>query len=176
MIRAGGTKATRSLFHPQANNMSSIEELIQQSAFKNPYQRALISLIFSTNILNTKHHDFLKDYDISPQQFNILRILRGQYPKPATVNLIRERMLDKNSDVSRIVERLRKANLVERITCEHDRRAVDIVITQKGLAVLEAIDAAQGMEGKALTVFSKTEIAQLNTLLDKLINHLSENS
>jgi DNA-binding MarR family transcriptional regulator len=155
--------------------MSSIEELIQQPKFKNPYQRALISLVFANNALNYHFQEFLKNYDITSQQYNVLRILRGQHPKPATVNLIRERMLDKNSDVSRIVERLRKSALLERVTCVHDRRAVDVVITNKGLNLLKAIDDAQKMEGELLLCFNESEILQLNTLLDKLIETITGN-
>lgn len=155
--------------------MSSIEELIQQPKFKNLYQRALISLVFANNALNNHFQEFLKNYDITSQQYNVLRILRGQHPKPATVNLIRERMLDKNSDVSRIVERLRKSALLERVTCVHDRRAVDVVITNKGLNLLKAIDDAQKMEGELLLCFNENEILQLNTLLDKLIETITGN-
>jgi len=88
----------------------------------------------------------------------VLRILRGQYPNPATVNLIRERMLEKNSDVSRMVERLKKAELLERVTCEQDRRAVDVVITQKGLNLLQVIDADGEMDGEIFKCFNKEEI------------------
>lgn len=160
------------IYSQKHNQMNSIEELIQQPKFKNHYQRALISLIFANNMLSSHFQDFLKNYDITSQQYNVLRILRGQHPKPATVNLIRERMLDKNSDVSRIVERLRKAGLIDRITCERDRRAVDVVITQKGLNLLRAIDNEQKMEGEILLCFNQKEILQFNQLLDKLIKSI----
>lgn len=150
--------------------MSSIEELIHQPNFKNKYQRALISFIYANSILNTKQQDYFKGFGITPQQFNVLRILRGQYPNPATVNLIRERMLEKNSDVSRIVERLKKAELLERVTCEQDRRAVDVVITQKGLNLLQVIDADGEMDGEIFKCFNKEEIEKLNELLNKFID------
>ncbi len=95
--------------------------------------------------------------------------LRGQHPKPATVGLIKERMIDRNSDASRIVERLRKAGLVERVTCENDRRAVDILITEKGLALLKKLDTIVPAVQEPLRTLDKAEIDQFNDLLDKAL-------
>ena len=116
--------------------MPSIETLIKQSKFRDEKHKAIISVLYTANALNNFHENYFSKYELTSQQYNALRILRGQHPKPATVNLIRERMMDKMSDASRIVERLRKAGFVERVASKRDRRAVDVLITQKGLDVL----------------------------------------
>ncbi len=150
-------------------DMGAIEELIQQTKFKNEHHRSVVSLIFVGNLINDHLNTYFKKFGITGQQYNVLRILRGQHPKPATVNLIRERMLDKNSDASRIVERLRKAALVERLTCPKDRRAVDVLITKKGLDLLTKIDASQKELDEPVKSLSATEVKQLNSLLDKVL-------
>ncbi len=141
---------------------------IKQSKFKNEYQKMLINILFTSGWLSSKHSCNLKPFGISSQQFNLLRILRGQHPKPATVNLLIERMLDKNSNASRLVEKLRIKKLVERAVCPEDRRAVNVVITQKGLDLLEELDKQEGLFLKDLKNISENEAEQLNFLLDKL--------
>jgi MarR family transcriptional regulator, multiple gene regulator MgrA len=104
------------------------------------------------------------------QQYNILRILRGQHPKGTNINMLKERMLDRMSDVSRLVERLRKAGLVERKSSEVDRRAVDVKITDKGLALLQEIDLElPDLEDSLKLSLSEDEALQLNHLLDKIL-------
>jgi DNA-binding MarR family transcriptional regulator len=151
--------------------MSNIEKLIANKNFTSEHHRSLVSLIFVGNWIISKHQLFFKKYDITMQQFNILRILRGQHPKSASINTLKERMLDKMSDVSRLVERLRKAELVERKSCEADRRAVDVKISPKGLQLLRVIDdeiiVLEDMLKNALT---EKEVAQLNKLLDKMLS------
>jgi DNA-binding MarR family transcriptional regulator len=110
----------------------------------------------------------LDEYDLTPQQFNLLRILRGQYPKPASITLLKERMLDKMSDASRLVERLLAKGLVERKICPEDRRKVDVVITKKGLKLLEKIDKTDNEMDNYLKNLSEVEAKKLNELLDKL--------
>lgn len=130
----------------------------------------MVGLIFVGNWIVSKHQQFFKRFDITMQQFNILRILRGQYPGTANINLLKDRMLDKMSDVSRLVERLRKAELVDRKSCPSDRRAVDVIITQKGLELLEAIDAEiDELQDDMTATLSEKEIQQLNKLLDKFL-------
>src|SRR6185437_9271918 len=104
----------------------SLEEDIKQHKFKTEAHKAAVNIIYTFNWLDSKTRDFFKKYDLTPQQFNILRILRGQHPQPSTINLLKERMLDKMCDASRMVERLRLKNLLERHTCSNDRRSVDI--------------------------------------------------
>src|SRR5436190_10808285 len=118
-----------------------LEEEIHQSKFRNQLHKLGVNISFTHFWLADKFKQELKQYGISLQQFNILRILRGQYPKPSTVSLLKERMLDKSSDASRLIERLRQKGYVQRHLCQSDRRSVDILITKKGLDVLEKIDA-----------------------------------
>jgi DNA-binding MarR family transcriptional regulator len=126
------------------------------------------------NQIDYIQQQLFKEYGVTPQQYNALRILRGQHPKPATVGLIKERMIDRNSDASRIVERLRKANFVERVTCENDRRAVDVVITEKGLALLKKLDPIVNTINDPLKTLDATEIAELNAMLDKILSRWLE--
>lgn len=150
--------------------MSNLEKLITQKAFESENQRGLISLIFIGNWITSRHQQFFKRYGITMQQFNILRILRGQHPQAASINVLKERMLDKMSDVSRLVERLRKADLVERKNSEMDRRAVDVRINDKGLELLKQIDTEIRQLDNTLQSLNEKEIIQLNKLLDKMLD------
>ncbi|HWV67631.1 MarR family winged helix-turn-helix transcriptional regulator [Chitinophaga sp.] len=150
--------------------MSNLEKLITQKTFENENQRGLISLIFIGNWITSRHQQFFKRYGITMQQFNILRILRGQHPQAASINVLKERMLDKMSDVSRLVERLRKADLVERKNSEMDRRAVDVRINDKGLELLKLIDNEIRQLDNTLQSLNEKEVIQLNKLLDKMLD------
>ncbi len=141
---------------------------IKQSKFKNEYQKVLINILFTSGWLSSKHNSNLKPFGISSQQYNLLRILRGQYPNPATVNLLIDRMLDKNSNASRLVEKLRLKKLVERAICPEDRRAVNVIITQKGLDLLEELDKEELSLLKDMKNISEKEAAIINQLLDKM--------
>ena len=145
-----------------------LEEAIQQETFKNSRHRLLVNILFTSSWLNTIQSRMLKVYDISPQQYNILRILRGQHPQPATIHLLRERMLDKMSNASRLVEKLRQKGLVERRTCKSDRRAVDVLITEAGLQLLVQLTEMEQEWESLLTHLDDRETQQLNDLLDKL--------
>jgi DNA-binding MarR family transcriptional regulator len=141
---------------------------IKQSKFKNEYHKLLINILFTSGWLSSMHASNLKPYGISTQQYNLLRILRGQHPKPASVNLLIDRMLDKNSNASRLVEKLRLKKLVERTVCPEDRRAVNVIITQKGLELLAELDKMEGAFMKEMKNLSEKEAEQVNLLLDKL--------
>ena len=141
---------------------------IKQSKFKSEHQKMLINILYTSGWLASKHATSIKPYGISQQQFNILRILRGQHPKPATVNLLIDRMLDKNSNASRLVEKLRIKKLVERAVCDEDRRAVNVVITKKGLDLLTELDKNEDLFLSHLKKISTTEAELLNQLLDKM--------
>jgi len=145
-----------------------LEEEIVQNKFRNEYHKAVVNIIYTFNWITEKQTKQLKPYDITLQQFNILRILRGQHPKPATVKLIKERMLDKMSDVSRLVEKLRVKELVNRHICSHDRRNVDVFITEKGLELLSEIDPKEKEIEEFMSNLNEKEIEQLNFYLDKL--------
>ena len=141
---------------------------IKQSKFKNEHHKMLINILFTSGWLSSMHACSLKPYGISQQQYNLLRILRGQHPKPATVNLLIDRMMDKNSNASRLVEKLRLKKYVDRATCEDDRRAVNVIITEKGLELLSDIEKQEEVMFKTLKNLSESEAEQLNSLLDKL--------
>ena len=141
---------------------------IKQDKFRSEHHKMLINILFTSSWLSSLHANSLKPYGISTQQYNLLRILRGQHPKPATVNLLIERMLDKNSNASRLVEKLRIKKLVERAICPEDRRAVNVIITKKGLDLLTELDKYENDFLKGLKNLSPEQAAQLNKLLDTL--------
>ena len=145
-----------------------LEEEIKQSSFKSEYHKVAINIFYTNNWLFAINEAIFKRFDITVQQFNILRILRGQHPKPASIKLLKERMLDKMSDASRLVEKLRKKDLVERKICKDDRRSVDVVISDKGLALLKELDHLDEDFTKHFRGLSESEAKLLNELLDKM--------
>jgi MarR family transcriptional regulator, multiple gene regulator MgrA len=152
--------------------MPSIEELIKQPKFIDEKHKAVISLIYTASLLETFWEEFFGRFNLTPQQYNVLRILRGQHPKPASVHLIRDRMITRMSDVSRIVERMRKNGFVERSIRKDDRRVVDVIITKKGLEVLALIDTLDEKDHKPTKYLSPDEASKLSELLGKMINAL----
>ena len=118
-----------------------LEDEIHQKKFSSEFQKLTINLIYTNNWIASKHAEYFKNSDITIQQYNVLRILRGQFPNPSSVKLIKERMLDKMSDASRIIDKLKIKKLVVRKECPIDRRSVDILITEKGLELLKSLDA-----------------------------------
>jgi DNA-binding MarR family transcriptional regulator len=147
-----------------------LEEEIGQKIFKNDVQKMMINIMYTSNWLQNILSDNLKEFDVTPQQFNILRILRGQHPNPARMHLLQERMLDKMSNASRLVERLRKKRLVLRKICRNDRRAVDVKITEEGLALLSQLDVKENEWHTRFNNMKKTDINTLNIILDNLRN------
>ncbi len=147
-----------------------IEDEIKQLAFSDDYQKAFINLSYTAGWLEVRQAEAFKPFGLTLPQFNILRILRGQHPRPATVALLIDRMLDKTSNASRIVDRLVEKQLVTRNVCPANRRAVDIRITDDGLALLGRIDAGNALNPERLGLgdFSADELRQLNDLLDKM--------
>jgi DNA-binding MarR family transcriptional regulator len=148
--------------------MGTIGEEIRQEKFSSEYHKMVLNIIYTGNWITSINGGRLKKHKLSPPQFNILRILRGQHPKPATVNLLIERMLDKMSNASRLVDKLKVKGLVERKISENDRRACDVIISKKGLDLLSKIDRAQGEWEESFSNITKTEAKELNRLLDKL--------
>lgn len=145
-----------------------IEEAINQKYFRNDWQRATINLLYTHNWVENQIKAILKPHGITGQQFNVLRILRGQFPKPVTTSVIRERMLDKMSDASRIVDRLCKKELVDRKICPSDKRLVNVVITDAGLRLLHEIDVYTNKLDIAQNNLTQEEAIQLSNLLDKM--------
>src|SRR6187549_1461565 len=115
-----------------------LEEEIAQRKFRNERHKLAVNILYTYGWLTALHTQVFRKEGITSQQFNVLRILRGQHPNPTTIKLIRNRMLDKMSDASRIVEKLRQKGLVVRHISNHDRRHADVFITKKGLKVLSA--------------------------------------
>lgn len=146
----------------------SIETDIKQSKFRNPYHKMALNLLYTTSWLANSQACVLKPYDLTTQQYNVLRILRGQHPNPVRVNDIIERMLDKMSNASRLVDKLLAKGLVKRTECPHDRRAVDVVITAEGLQTLADLDTMQGEWEQKLQNVTEEEAETLSKLLDKL--------
>ena len=144
-----------------------IEDEIKQPVFKSNIQKAYINLIYTVGWLQVRQAAVFKPFGLTMPQFNILRILRGQHPKPATVALLIERMLDKTSNASRIVDKLEEKKLVTRTVCPANRRAVDIRITDAGLELLSRIDADHILDDH-LGQLDAAEVQQLNLLLDKI--------
>jgi MarR family transcriptional regulator, 2-MHQ and catechol-resistance regulon repressor len=141
---------------------------IQQTKFRSIYQKAGINLIYTLGWVKDKTKPIFDSEDITPQQFNILRILRGSFPQPISTLQIRERMLEKMSDTSRIVDRLIAKGLVKKLICKKDRRLVDVIISEKGKKLLERLDARQDELDGALSNLSEKEAAELSELLDKI--------
>ncbi len=156
------------LLKSQWPDFMKLEQEIFQNKFRNETHKLGVNLIYTYNWLNTFQSKLLKPQDLTSQQFNVLRILRGQHPKHASVKIIRERMLDKMSDASRIVEKLRLKGLVERVVSNIDRRECEVSITEKGLMLLAAIDKENENFDKIFSALTKEEIVRLNDLLDKL--------
>jgi DNA-binding MarR family transcriptional regulator len=146
-----------------------IEKDISQAKFRSEYQKATINLIYTFNWMNEQIKNMLDQYDITPQQFNILRILRGA-GKPISTLQIRQRMLDKMSDTSRIVDRLIKKELVKKVICEGDRRLVDVSISENGMQLLERIDRHQDQMDSVFKNLDEEQAITLNNLLDKIRN------
>jgi len=144
-----------------------IEDEIQTTKFRSPFHKAAVNLIFTAGWVEDNNREYFKSFGITPQQFNILRILRGQHPGKISATEIKARMLDKNSDVSRLLSRLISKGFIGKSQCPNDKRAADILITEQGLSVLKKID--QGVDQIDLGLFNltTTEADQLNFLLDK---------
>lgn len=146
-----------------------LEDAIQQPTFRSSHERAHINIIYTASFLSQQTTQVLRPHDISMQQFNILRILRGMKGQAATVKLLTERMLDKMSNASRLVEKLKQKGFVVRRECESDRRQVDIFITESGNTVVEQASVALDEKMQQfLGNITAEEASELSGLLDKL--------
>lgn len=145
-----------------------LEDAIQQTRpFRNEHHKVMVNLLYTNNHLEEKSRDFLKQQNLSLQQYNILRILRGA-KEPLSTMQIRERMLDRMSDTSRIIDRMLIKNLVEKKQNAGDKRLVDITITEKGLNILEELDKKNDQLEAIASSLTTHEAKMLNDLLDKL--------
>ena len=143
------------------------EQDIKQSQFASERAKATINIIFTGNWIAQQQTELLKPFDLTVQQYNVLRILRGQQGTPITVLGITERMLDRMSNASRLVDKLLEKQLVQRRECPNDRRAVDILILPKGLELLEQIDVLQEEWTAKHLQLSEEKLKTLNSLLDE---------
>ncbi len=148
-----------------------IEDEIQQKQFLNEYIKLDVNIMFTASFLGNFKSDILKPYNISWQQFNILRILKGQHPKPASIKSLTERMVDRTSNASRLVDKLYRKELVDRCTNMEDRRRADVVITEKGQHLLQ--ECSNDLEEKLtekISALSLEEVRMTNSFLNKLRN------
>ncbi len=144
-----------------------LQKEVNTSKFENVFQHALVNIYFTYHWSNQHVKDILTPYRITQQQFNVLRILRGQHPKPCTINVLKSRILDKMSDASRIVDRLVQKDYVHKNINNQDKRALDITISEKGLKLLKKLDKEIDFSSFIRPNLSEEEAVQLNVLLDK---------
>ncbi|MDO9001415.1 MAG: MarR family transcriptional regulator [Bacteroidota bacterium] len=146
----------------------NLEEEIKQSKFRSEFQKTIINIYYTNCYIFSKFQDILSEYKLTVQQYNILRILRGQFPDTASIGKIKERMLDKNSDITRIIDRLIIKQLAERKNSITDRRVTEIKITKKGLSLLKKMDLVDLKSDNILSHLNETDLKKLNELLDKV--------
>jgi len=146
----------------------SLEQDIKQEKFHNEFEKVVVNILFTASWLYNMNASRLKPHAITPEQYNVLRILRGSHPKALMLADVTCRMIDKSSNATRLVEKLRQKGLLKREICENNRRQVDISITEKGLSILRKIDLEAETWTEALKVITKTEAQELNRILDKL--------
>lgn len=146
----------------------SLEDDIQQRSFRSIQHKSTVNLLYTISWLNSQLSPYFKDSGITSQQYNVLRILRGQNGKPCSLKVIKERMLDRMSDASRIVDKLVVKGLVSRATCDEDRRSVDLTISEKGLELLKQLDFVDDAGVEVFKNLNEAELQSLNELLDKL--------
>jgi len=159
------------MFKHRLYGMSLELELKQQKPFSNPYEKLGVNLMYTTKWFESQLKDYFKSYDLTSQQYNIMRILAGA-KKPVSTSFIRERLIDKNSDVSRIVDRMEKKSLLVKTTCSKDRRLVDVELNAEGKDLLESINKNINYVGTLLSELNAKEVEILNQLLDKIRNKL----
>lgn len=147
-----------------------LEQFIQQRVpFKSDKARLEVGLMMIAGMLQHDLNRYFKPFGITPQQYNVLRILRGQYPKPVPINLIKERVIDKTCDASRIVDRLVKNKLVNKKVNTSDKRVADVVLTQKALDLLQTVDAQFYEKPCVAYSLNEADTELLNVLIDKMI-------
>lgn len=145
-----------------------LEQDIRQERFSSSRHKAMLNILFTYGWIIERVKQFLSKEDITHQQFNILRILRGSAPDPLSTLQIRERMLDKMSDTSRIVDRMVAKGLVKKVVCSKDKRLVDVTITEKGQKLLKRLDLEQDHMEEIMQTLTEEEALELSNLLDKL--------
>jgi DNA-binding MarR family transcriptional regulator len=147
----------------------NIEEEIKSTVVLNRNRKTVINLLFTGNWINEKSSEFFKQFDLSPQQYNVLRILRGMKGEPANLMHIQERMISKMSNTTRLIDKLKSKDYLTRVQCEKNRRKVEILISNNGLQLLSDIDQKIAKhEESVVSNLTEVELDTLNILLDKL--------
>jgi DNA-binding MarR family transcriptional regulator len=147
----------------------TLEDAIKSTVSLNPYTKTILNIMYTSRIIEEQIAELLKPYDLSMQQYNVMRILRGQKGKPANLSTIQERMINKMSNTTRLVDKLIAKGLAERSICEANRRKVEIIITQQGLDLLKELDPLTTENNqKILKDLSLQDFDLLNQILDKL--------
>jgi DNA-binding MarR family transcriptional regulator len=145
-----------------------IEDIIKSNAILDDAKKVILNLMYTQNVIGDKFSELLKPYDISGEQYNVLRILRGQKGTPANMSLIQERMIAKNSNTTRLIDKLLIKELVTREVCPQNRRKMEILITSKGLKLLTELDPkVTAHEQLFITNLTNEEALELNRLLEK---------
>jgi len=148
--------------------MKTISEAIKQKSFESNRHMAHLNILYTASYIQGIANKTLKPFGISPQQYNLLRILKGQHPNPASVKLLTERMLDKMSNASRLVDKLKAKGLVDRVECQEDRRQVNVGLTLEGLDVLKKSTIAMNESLRFMEAISEEEALMLSEFLDKI--------
>ena len=151
-----------------AVKMKLEQEIKQTKAFKSEFQKLVINIQFTSSWLNARFSQQLKKYDITPQQFNVLKILKGKYPESYCNLDIAERMIDRSSNCTRIADKLKTKKLIVRTENKSDRRAVDIKITEKGLELLAEIEANLNPSKLKTIPFNEEKARLMNEWLDEI--------
>ncbi len=148
-----------------------IEDEIKSTVALDLSKKIILNIMYTNNILSERFHEVLKPYDLSGEQYNVLRILRGQKGNPANMCVIQERMVAKTSNTTRLVDKLLLKELVTRNVCPDNRRKIEVLITQKGLDVLAELEPKVNNHEKFMTTnLNPEELEQLNELLEKYRN------
>jgi len=146
-----------------------LEDEIKQSRFESSYQKAVINILYTSNWLRDQQMEVFRAFDILPQHYNVLRILKGKSPDACSPGEIKEVMLDKGNDVTRLVDKLVKKGFIKRHTCETNRRKIDLYITEKGLTFLKELnDPLKKQLSVMKKQMSEKEAENLSQLLDKI--------
>ncbi|MBK8346262.1 MAG: MarR family transcriptional regulator [Saprospiraceae bacterium] len=145
-----------------------IEKVIQQTYFKDKYHKAVVNLYYTSNFFRDAHMPIFAQYDIQGQHYNVLRILRGKHPEPVSPGYIKEVILDKGRDLTRLIDKLVSLGLVDRYTCPENRRKMNIRLTDTGLDILAKVSDALTLKDTTLRHLTDEEYDQLSTLLDRM--------
>ncbi len=145
-----------------------LEEAIRQKRFRGSRHKAFLNIIWAHNLLSGKLEQVMKRAGLTSRQYNVLRILRGSHPEPMAMHEVKNRLLDRQSDLTRLTDRLIQKGWIERLDCPTDRRRVHIRITEAGLALLASLDYIEQEVDALLASLTDAEVDELNRLLDKL--------